>query len=291
MGAMAGGLVTNLIGCESGSAAISSPIEKQEKKSGPARMPLLFVSHGAPTLALDRAKAEPFRAWGAALPKPKAILVISAHWEKSPPTLGTLSTKGLVYDFYGFPEPLYRVEYPAPGAPELGERVSSLLEGRVARSPDRGLDHGVWVPLLHLFPGADVPVLQMSMPSSEGPRALFELGKKLWPLRDEGVLILGSGGWVHNLRRIDFSDSGGPPPDWALQFDAWAADVMARRDFDALLDYRRKAPGFSLAHPSEDHWLPLLVVAGAASPGNEAMRSVIEGFEFGSLGRRSIQFA
>lgn len=274
-GVISTGILSHSIGCES-------------KK--PMRMPLAFVSHSAPTLAADAVKGEPFRKWGLNLPKPKAILVISAHWEKSPPALGTLNQSPLVYDFYGFPEPLYRIEYPAPGAPWLGERIQSLMNGQMGHVPDRGLDHGVWVPLLHLFPGADVPVIQMSMPSSEGAKALFELGKRLAVLRDEGVLILGSGGWVHNLRRLDFQDRGNPPPEWAIQFDAWAADAVMRRDFDALLDYRIKAPGFSLAHPSEDHWLPLMVIAGAASESSDLARSVIEGFEFGSLGKRSVQF-
>lgn len=277
--------MSNSIGCESG-----PPSSPRPAGNGGRRAPIAFLSHGAPTMALHAHKGEPFKRWGASLSKPKAILTISAHWEQAPPTLGTVSKRTLIYDFYGFPEPLYRIEYPAPGAPELAERVSALLQGRVKRAPDRGLDHGVWVPFLYVFPAADVPVLQLSMPSSEGPRALFELGKALSPLRDEGVLIVGSGGWVHNLRRLDWSDSGGPPPAWAQEFDAWAADVMARRDIDALLDYRAKAPAFSLAHPSEDHFLPLFPIAGAASLTSEPMQSILEGFEFGSLGRRSIQF-
>ncbi|MFO0696215.1 MAG: class III extradiol ring-cleavage dioxygenase [Polyangiales bacterium] len=254
------------------------------------RMPALFVAHGAPTLALDPRKGEPLRAWGAALPRPKAILVISAHWDSAPITVETSVRPRLVYDFYGFPEPLYRLRYDAPGAPELAERVASMLSSRgpVARA-ERGWDHGLWVPFLHLFPEADLPILQISMPAAEGERSLYELGRALAPLRDEGVLIVGSGNLVHNLRMVDFSDRG-PPPAFALEFDAWAKEAIERRDVDALVDFRQRAPAARLAHPTPDHYQPLLVVLGAAD-GGRSTRYAVEGFEYGNIDRRSIELS
>src|SRR5687767_2015172 len=154
-------------------------------------MPSLFVGHGAPLLAVDSVLGEPLRQLGRQLRRPRAILAVSAHWEESPLTLGTTEQRELIYDFSGFPEELYRVRYPAPGAPWLADRIEALLPDRPPKRSQRGLDHGVWTPLVHLYPDADVPVLQLSMPRSDSADALFELGKALAPLRDEGVLILG----------------------------------------------------------------------------------------------------
>lgn len=251
-------------------------------------MPSIFVAHGAPFLAVDPQRGEPLVRWGEALPRPSAILAVSAHWEDAPLALGATLTRELVYDFSGFPEELYRVRYPAPGAPWLARRVLELLGGRTVLGGDRGLDHGVWTPLVHLYPDADVPVLQLSMPATGSAGDLFELGRSLAPLRAEGVLILGSGNLVHNLRRVDWGGGGAPPPSWAAAFDAWIADVLSRRDWDALVDYRSRAPQLALAHPTEEHLRPLLVVAGAAA--DEPVRFTLEGWEMGSLSRRSVQF-
>src|SRR5262249_1905776 len=160
--------------------------------------------------------------WARAIPRPKAILVISAHWERRPITLGATAPIPLVYDFYNFPERYYQVQYPAPGAPELAERVRQLLQGNqaVADAPWRGLDHAVYVPLLAMYPSAGVPVLQMSIPTMD-PEPLIALGRALAPLRDEGILVLGSGFLVHNLRAINFANT--TPQPWASEFDAWAA--------------------------------------------------------------------
>ncbi len=257
-----------------------------------SRMPVAFVGHGAPLLALDPVKGKQLRAWGEAMAtrvgKPRAIVVISAHWEATPLTIGATSPLPLIYDFYGFPRPLYQLEYASPGAPELAERIAGLLDAPVGRAPERGLDHGVWVPLLHLAPQADVPVLQISLPSRLGAASLIELGRTLAPLRDEGVLLLGSGNVVHNLRKVDPSERQATP-SWASEFDAWTAEVLAAGDLDALTNYRERAPALRMAHPTEEHWLPLLLVAGAGFEGGGEVRFPITGFEYGSIARRCVE--
>lgn len=250
------------------------------------RQPSLFVGHGAPTIALDPQKGAPLKTWGAKLGTPSAVLVVSAHWEHAPPTIGTTERRPLIYDFSGFPRPLYQVQYPAPGAPALADRLHKLLGDGVARNDTRGLDHGVWTPLVHMFPNADVPVLQLSLPSAAGPKAVFALGEALAPLRDEGVLLLGSGNVTHNL--YEMGPDGSEPEAWARDFDTWTRDVLARRDWDTLLDFRTKAPAFRRNHPSSDHWLPLLVTAGAGKD-DTAVSFPVEGFEYKNLSRRAVQ--
>jgi 4,5-DOPA dioxygenase extradiol len=252
------------------------------------RMPTGFVAHGSPMLGLDQAMGAPLRAWSAALPEPRAYLVISAHDERAPLTLGATTVVPLVYDFGGFPPELSRVTYPAPGAPELAERVAALVggAGRELRRSQRGLDHGVWTPLVHLRPGADLPVLELSMPRTDRAPALLALGQALAPLRDEGVFILGSGNLVHNLGRVDWSGTGQPPP-WAQEFDAWIDEVITRRDWDALVDYEAKAPALRLAHPTHEHFRPLLPIVGAAAA--DLARTVFTGWELGSISRRTVQ--
>ncbi|RAL25476.1 dioxygenase [Lujinxingia litoralis] len=252
-------------------------------------MPVGFVGHGAPTLAIDPGKGGDLARWSQGLRKPRAILTISAHWEDAPATAGTTRVRDLMYDFYGFPDELYEIEYPSPGAPDLVRRVASLMGGELSQE-DRPLDHGVWVPLLHMAPQADVPVLQLSLPSRQGPQALFELGRNLAPLREEGVFILGSGNIVHNLRRLTWGAEPAAPPAWAAEFDQWAREVLDRGDFDALVDYREKSPGLGLAHPTEEHFQPLLVAAGAASVAQSTSSYPVEGFEYGSISRRCVQF-
>lgn len=255
----------------------------------PATMPTLFVAHGAPPLLDDARWVDELREWATRFPKPKAILMLSAHWESRPVTLGATSTVPLVYDFSGFPQRYYEQQYASPGAPELAERIRKELKHTlpVADDPDRGLDHGAWVPLVAMYPEADVPVLQMSLPS-ENPRELFALGRILRTLRDEGVLIIGSGFITHNLRTLDWSGRS-EAPAWASEFDAWTADALARRDVDALLDYEAKGPAARLALPSREHFVPLLVNLGAAFEG-EPVAFPITGFWMGSLTRRSVQF-
>ncbi len=253
------------------------------------RMPALYLSHGAPPLADDPVWPGELAAWSADLPRPKAILVVSAHWEEAPLALGATETVPLVYDFWGFPEHYYRVTYPAPGAPGLAESVRKLLRAPgtpVQDVPDRGLDHGAYVPLVEMYPDADVPVLQVSMPTLD-PVKLMEIGRRLAPLRDEGVLILGSGFFTHNLAAL----RQGGIPAWSAEFDAWGREALQARDVDALLDFTRKSPAGRLAHPRTEHFAPLFVTMGAADAAGELgeQKSVIDGFWMG-LAKRSVQF-
>ena len=274
-------------GDSSGAGAVDQPDELASNKEEGARMPVGFVGHGAPTLAIDPGKGGDLTRWAKHMPEPRAILVISAHWEDTPATAGTTRIRDLMYDFYGFPDELYELEYKSPGAPELVERLSSLIPGGVEQE-DRPLDHGVWVPLLHMAPRADIPVLQLSLPSQQGAEGLFELGRRLAALRDEGIFILGSGNVVHNLRRL--SRDKEPVPSWSVEFDQWAAEVLERQDFDTLIDYRQDSPGLRLAHPTVEHFQPLLVAAGAASVAGGQASFPVEGFEYGSISRRCVQF-
>jgi 4,5-DOPA dioxygenase extradiol len=251
------------------------------------RMPVIYLSHGAPPLADDPLWTRQLAGWSANLPRPASVLMVSAHWEATPLALGATTTVPLVYDFWGFPERYYQVTYPAPGAPALAEDVRKLLRAAnmpVADLPDRGLDHGAYVPLVEMYPQADVPVLQISMPTLD-PRQLFEVGRKLAPLRDDGVLIVGSGFFTHNLRAM--TTSGGVPPVMA-EFDHWGQEVLAHGDIDALLDFEHKAPAARLAHPRTEHFAPLFVTLGAAAGDLSGARTVIDGFWFG-LAKRSIE--
>lgn len=253
-----------------------------------SRMPVLFVAHGAPLVAIEPRRAAPFAAWGARLPRPAAVLAISAHWEATPLHLGRLTAHDrLVYDFgRSLPPALFEVQWPAPGAPSLAERVRDLLGASAVSGTDRGLDHGVWTVLRWFFPAADVPVLQLSMPHDWSEAALIDLGRALAPLRDEGVLIVGSGNLVHNLRALDWSDSP-PPPSWALAFDRWIADRIDAGDLAGATRWR-EAPHAAMAHPTPDHLRPIFPCLGAADGARPAW--VLDGFEFGSVSRRSAQF-
>jgi 4,5-DOPA dioxygenase extradiol len=252
-------------------------------------MPVIFAAHGAPILLEDEGWMGELAAWARAMPRPEAILMVSAHWEQRPLTLGAIRTVPLVYDFYGFPERYYRTEYPVPGAPELAARVGALLESSgdpVAEEPERGLDHGAYVPLVVMYPNADVPVLQISMPGLDAER-LVQLGTALAPLREEGILIFGSGFLTHNMR---YAFQPGTPA-WAREFDAWAADALGRFDVDALVDFQRRAPAASMALPTWEHYAPVLVAAGAASRAAPRVSFPITGFWEGSgaFTRRSVQ--
>jgi 4,5-DOPA dioxygenase extradiol len=245
----------------------------------------LFVAHGAPMLLDDAGWMSELAAWGQALRKPKAILMLSAHWEARPAAIGATQTVPHVYDFYGFAPKYYQIQYPAPGAPWLAQRLKALLADaklQAQDAPDRGLDHGAYIPLMAMYPEADVPVLQLSLPTME-PKALYALGRALAPLRQEGVLIVGSGFLTHNMRA--FSQQ---TPAWASEFDAWAADTLSRGDVDALLDYRAKAPGVQMALPTHEHFVPVVVAAAAGEGASPSFP--ISGFWFGSFTRRSVQF-
>ncbi|WP_406265725.1 dioxygenase [Actinacidiphila glaucinigra] len=252
------------------------------------RMPALYLSHGAPPLADDPVWPGELAAWSAGLPRPTAILMISAHWEEAPLALGATTTVPLVYDFWGFPRHYYEVRYAAPGAPALAESVRKLLRAAgtsVQDIPDRGLDHGAYVPLVEMYPDADIPVLQVSMPTLD-PQKLMDIGRRLAPLRDEGVLIVGSGFFTHNLAALRHA---GGVPGWSAEFDDWGHRALEAHDVDALLDFEHKSPAGRLAHPRTEHFAPLFVTMGAAEDDLGDQRSAIDGFWMG-LAKRSVQF-
>jgi 4,5-DOPA dioxygenase extradiol len=256
-------------------------------------MPALYISHGAPPLFDDPLWIRQLFDWSQALPKPTAILIVSAHWESAPLSLSA-SAAGtpLVYDFGGFHPRYYAMTYATPDASALAERVAAAMPATepVHQHASRGLDHGAWVPLKIMYPYADVPVLQLSMPTHD-PARLLDLGRRLRSLRDEGVLVIGSGFMTHGLpylTREMFADNA--VPSWSSDFDHWAADALARGDVDTLAAYRGQAPGLPYAHPTVEHYTPLFVTLGAAATAEQPAQTVIEGYQFG-LSKRSFQVA
>lgn len=252
-------------------------------------MPVLFLAHGAPVLLDDALWMSELAAWSAALPTPRGIVMISAHWEAAPITLGATHRTPLVYDFYGFPEKYYQTTYATPDAGRLAARVADLLgQHRVSHTSDasRGLDHGAYVPLVGMYPKADVPVLQLSMPVLHA-HELVTMGQALAPLRREGILIVGSGFLTHNMR---FAFKKGIP-SWAAEFDAWADTALRAFDVDALSDFATRAPGAAMALPTWEHYAPLLVAAGAAQDGPHAATFPIHGWWMETaFTKRSVQF-
>lgn len=260
-----------------------------ERDLNRGRMPVIFAAHGAPILLDDDAWMRELASWARALPKPTSILMVSAHWEQRPTTLGAVRTVPLVYDFYGFPERYYQTKYPAPGAPELAARVRELLRQKglgVTDDPARGLDHGAYVPLVAMYPAAAVPVLQVSLPALDA-EVLFTLGRALAPLRDEGVLVFGSGFLTHNMR---YAFQRGTPA-WAREFDSWVGEALARHDFDALQNFQERAPAARMALPTWEHYAPVLVAAGAVAEDRPQATFPIMGWWMdGAFTKRSVQF-
>lgn len=259
------------------------------------RTPVLFLSHGAPPLADDPIWPGELAAWSARIERPRNILMVSAHWEDAPITLSSTTGAELTYDFWGFPEHYYQVRYDAPPATELAAEVSSLIGGRadaVRRDEQRGLDHGGYVPLVEMFPAADIPVVQLSMPTLD-PATLLGLGRTLAPLRDSGTLIVGSGFTTHNLSAIRGGmSSESEVPGWSREFDHWAAESLAAGDVDAIVDFAHRAPAPQIAHPRTEHWAPIFVALGAALGADGASPSAtteVDGFWAG-LSKRSWQF-
>lgn len=255
------------------------------------RLPSLFISHGAPTLALEPGEVGAFwHALAQSLPRPEAVLCVSAHWMTAMPLLGAAARPETIHDYYGFPEAMYRLSYPAPGAPSLAQRAVALLRetGIPAEAePGYGLDHGAWVPLRSFYPEADMPVAQLSVQPRRDARWHQQLGAALAPLRGENVLILASGGATHNLRELDWGD--GAPPSWAREFDEWLAATLAAGRSEELLDWERTAPHARRAHPSPEHFLPLFVALGAAGAGVSGER-IYRDFTLGGLSMAAYRF-
>jgi 4,5-DOPA dioxygenase extradiol len=256
-----------------------------------AKLPSLFVSHGAPTLPLETADPTHvfLRRLGTSIGRPQAILMVSAHWDTPVATVTTAAQPATIHDFYGFPPELYALRYAAPGAPALAHDVMGLLQaaGISARSDaERGLDHGAWVPLTLMYPAADIPVVQLSLQTPAGATHHLRIGEALRPLRERGVLLIGSGGATHNLREF-FRPSAGGDFSYAAEFTDWLAKTLEDRDLDSLVHYRGLAPSAVRAHPSEEHLLPLFAAVGAG--GTSAMR--LHKSMTGSLAMDAYQFA
>jgi 4,5-DOPA dioxygenase extradiol len=252
------------------------------------KMPALYIGHGAPMLLDDPIWSAELALVAKNLPKPKAILIVSAHWESAPITLSNSSPNTpLVYDFYGFEQKFYDMTYNSPEATALAQKVAALMpKNEAIHQSNRGLDHGAWVPLKIMYPDSDIPVLQMSMPTSD-PLLLMELGRRLQPLRDEGVLIIGSGFMTHGLSYLRDWRLGAEAPTWSSDFDAWAAQSLAAGDVDELADFKIKAPGMPYAHPTVEHFTPLFITLGASQSADQAPKTLIEGYFMG-LSKRSI---
>ena len=259
-----------------------------EPSDGP--LPALYIGHGAPPLLDDALWMSQLAAWTHTMPKPRAVLIVSAHWEAAPlmlsaPAAGT----PLVYDFGGFQRRYYTLTYATPDASALAREVASLMPSTAPahEHPSRGLDHGAWVPLKIMYPLADVPVLQLSIPTSD-PHQLLSLGARLRPLRESGVLVIGSGFLTHGLPFLTQAMiTDGFVPGWSSEFDQWAGEALTRGDVEALADFRR-APGMPYAHPSADHFLPLFVTLGASSDPSQPVSTAIDGYWMG-LAKRSFQ--
>lgn len=253
-------------------------------------LPSLYISHGAPMLFEMTEWMTQLHDWARALPRPKAILIVSAHWESAPLSISSAAPRGLVYDFGGF-DPMYsKMRYDTPHATELATQLAKLLpDGEpLHEHRNRGLDHGAWVPLKIMYPEADIPVLQLSMPTHDADR-LIELGRRLRPLREAGVLVIGSGYMTHGLPFLDWAHLE-RVPGWSAEFDMWAKEALARGDVDELAAFRDRAPGMPYAHPTVEHFTPLFVTLGAATDPSAPAATVIDGYALG-LAKRSLQAA
>jgi len=253
-----------------------------EMQSKPERMPAAFIGHGSPMNAIETTRySQAWRAFAATLPRPRAVLCVSAHWFTNLPAVTAMDAPRTIHDFGGFPPELYAMEYPAPGDPGLAREVERLLAPmEVVQDTTWGLDHGAWSVLVHLFPNADVPVVQLAVDGTETPAVHWEFGEKLAALRGEGVLVLGSGNVVHNLRLARFAP-GAPTYAWTLSFDRYVRDALERRDSEALCDYAARPDG-RLAVPTPEHYLPMLYPAATRGE-DEPLATIVDGYEAGSL--------
>jgi 4,5-DOPA dioxygenase extradiol len=273
----------------------AAPSSREQRAWSPSDgpMPALYISHGAPPLFDDALWISQLFRWSQALPKPTAILIVSAHWESAPLSLSA-SAAGtpLVYDFGGFHPRYYNMTYATPDATSLARRVAAAMPDAepVHQHASRGLDHGAWVPLKVMYPYADVPVLQLSMPTHD-PGRLLDIGRRLRSLREEGVLVIGSGFMTHGLPYLTREMfTANVVPSWSADFDHWAADALARGDVETLAAYQSQAPGLPYAHPTVEHYTPLFVTLGAASTAEQPVETTVEGYQFG-LSKRSFQVA
>ena len=252
-------------------------------------LPSLYISHGAPPTFEDAVWMRELHDWARSLPKPEAILIVSAHWEAAPLSISsTRPGTELVYDFGGFAPMYYRMRYDTPDSSALARLVVGVLPDEVHEHPRRGLDHGAWVPLKIMYPDADVPVLQLSLPTHDAT-SLLALGRRLRELREQGVLVIGSGFMTHGLPYLDWSRPD-LVPGWSRHFDDWAAEAIARGDVDELAGFRAKAPGMPYAHPTVEHFTPLFVTLGAATDPSAPPVTTIDGYRMG-LSKRSLQAA
>jgi 4,5-DOPA dioxygenase extradiol len=253
-------------------------------------LPALFLAHGAPLTFENAVWMRELHDWARTLPKPKAILVVSAHWESD--SIGITSTRPteLEYDFSGFAPMYYRLRYDLPDPSELAQQLLAVLAETtsVYEHRNRGLDHGAWLPLKVMYPEADIPVLQLSLPTSDTSK-LLALGERLRPLREQGVLVIGSGYVTHGTPFIDFSRPD-DVPGWSSEFDLWAADALSRGDVEELANFRTRSPGVRYAHPTVEHFTPLFITLGAATDPTAPVQTAIDGFDFG-LSKRSFQAA
>lgn len=276
-------------------AATAAPASAAQRTWTPddGALPALYIGHGAPPLLDDAEWMAQLASWTHTLPKPRGVLIVSAHWEAAPLMLSAPgAATPLVYDFGGFQPRYYTLTYPTPDASALARDVAGLMPAvaPVHQHPSRGLDHGAWVPLMAMYPLGDIPVLQLSMPTHD-PGRLVELGSRLRALREEGVLIIGSGFMTHGLPFITREMlTRGAVPAWSADFDAWAADALGRGDIDELAAYATRAPGMPYAHPTPDHYIPLFITLGAGDDPGRPVRTTIDGYMMG-FAKRSFQTA
>lgn len=252
----------------------------------PLRYPTLFVSHGTPMLAFgDDPFFEKLRRFAQSFPKPKAVVVVSAHSVSSHAVhVLRTQTNRIQHDFMGFPKELYQVQYSCPGDPLLADQIGGLLQVanfEVKFDAEAPLDHGIWVPMMGLYPAGDVPLVRVSLPLNVIPGQILKMGHALSQLREQGVLVIGTGGAVHNLSELQWSQKNGPGAAWAIEFEKWLLDMLARKDVESLL-CAEEHPNFFRAHPSNEHFIPLYFTVGAALPQDE-LEVIHQGIEYGSL--------
>lgn len=256
------------------------------------KMPVLFIGHGNPMNAIaNNPYTQTLHKLGKDLPRPRAILCISAHWLTGNLQITAMNQPRTIHDFYGFPQELFAVQYPAPGAPDIAQDIFDLLKTDYPVTLDEtwGLDHGTWSVLKHIYPAADIPVLQLSIAIRQSPQFQFDIGKKLAPLKDQGILIVGSGDIVHNLRVINFSSTA-PAFPWAESFNQWTQDKLDEKNFSAIVNASLLREDGKLSIPTPDHWYPFLTSLGAADE-NQRPLVIYDGIENSSISMKSLLFS